>query len=312
MRSPISLLSLATLCSLLCACTSLSPESQHEPAGSNPGSGTAWTHHTGVARDIPYGEAAEQTLDLYLNGTWTGEPNFFERTPDPLPTLIFIHGGGWVVRDRSPEAWFLPFVEHGWHVINMTYRLGPGTAPAAVDDAVCALDWVVNNAGKYGFDTEHIVVAGPSAGGHLSLTTGILGSQPGHDCYPGNGFRVHAVVNWFGITDIAAVSSFLDANPPYFGNYAQAWVGDESRLADISAAYSPIHLVNADSPPVLTIHGTNDVIVPHDQAVVLHEKLQELGVRNRLLSLEGGTHAGFTDSQFLEAFETMQTFINAE
>lgn len=308
-HSPIGVI---FLCPLLWSCASAPEDGSREPVVATQASTARWMHHTSVARDIPYGEAAEQTLDLYLNGTWTGEPNFFERAPNPLPTLLFIHGGGWVVRDRSPEAWFLPFVEHGWHVINMTYRLGPGTAPAAVDDAVCALNWVVRNAEKYGFDTEHIVVAGVSAGGHLSLTTGIFGSQPGHDCYPGNDFRVHAVVNWFGITDIAAVSSFLDANPPYFGNYAQAWIGDESRLADISAAYSPIHLVNADSPPVLTIHGTDDVIVPYDQAVVLHEKLQELGFRNRLLSLEGGTHAGFTDAQFLEAFEAMLTFVEAK
>lgn len=127
-------------------------------------------------------------------GTWVGEPTFFDRAPGSRPTLLFIHGGGWVVRDRRVEPWTLPFVREGWHVVTMTYRLGPGTAPQAVDDALCALQWVVTNADEYGFDVERIVVAGVSAGGHLALTTGILGSRTGHDCYPGNGFRVRALV----------------------------------------------------------------------------------------------------------------------
>jgi len=312
MKHSVSLFSVIVLCSLVCSCTNPAHDGSAAAAISKHGSAALRAHHVAVTHDIPYGDATEQMLDLYIQGNWTGEPNFFERSTDPRSTLLFIHGGGWVVRDRSPEPWVLPFAEQGWHVVSMTYRLGPGTAPAAVDDAMCALDWVVRNADQYGFDLEKIVVAGVSAGGHLSLTTGILGSRPAHDCYPGNGFRVQSVINWFGITDIAAVSSFLDANPPSFGNYAHAWVGDESRLADISAAYSPIHLVDAGSPPVLTIHGTDDVIVPYDQAVLLDEKLQELGIRNRLLSLENGTHAGFTDTQFLEAFEAMLTFVEAK
>jgi acetyl esterase/lipase len=269
----------------------------------------AWMHRVAVNRDLPYGDDPQQRLDLYLQGTFTGEPTFFERANDVRPTLLFIHGGGWVVRDRRPEPWVYPFVEQGWHVVSMTYRLGPGTAPLAVDDAVCALDWIAQNAGQYGFDLDRVVVAGVSAGGHLALMAGILGSRPGHACYPGPGFRVHSIVNWFGITDIEAVEGFLAAANPVFGNYALAWIGDTARVAQISAAYSPVNVVDQQTPPVLTIHGTDDAVVPFDQAVVLHEKLDALGIRNELLSLEGGIHAGFTDAQFSQAFAAMLEFV---
>lgn len=269
----------------------------------------SWMHRISVNRDLSYGDEPEQRLDLYLQGTWTGEPTFFERAPDRRPTLLFIHGGGWVVRDRSPEPFFYPFVERGWHVVSMTYRLGPGTAPLAVDDAVCTLKWISQNASEYRFDLDKVVVAGVSAGGHLSLMAGILGSRPGHACYPGNNFRVHSVINWFGITDIEAIEEFLAAADPEFGNYALAWIGDESGLAQISAAYSPVNVLDQQSPPVLTIHGTRDQVVPFDQAVVLHERLGALGIRNELLSLEGGTHAGFTDAQFGQAFTAMLEFV---
>lgn len=267
-------------------------------------------HHFVVNRDLSYGDAPEQRLDLYLQGDWTGEPTFFERAPDRRPTLLFIHGGGWVVRDRRPEPLFYPFLEQGWHVVSMTYRLGPGTAPLAVDDAVCALQWITRSAGEYGFDLDKVVVAGVSAGGHLALMTGTLGSRQGHACYPGNDFRVHSIINWFGITDIEAVERFLAAANPVFGNYALAWIGDESRVAEISATYSPVNVVDERSPPVLTIHGTQDQVVPFNQAVALHRRLEALGVRNELLSLEGGTHAGFTDAQFRQAFGAMLEFVN--
>ena len=72
------------------------------------------------------------------------------------------------------------------------------------------------NAATYGFDLNRIVVSGHSAGGHLTLTTGMLPASAGLDrrCparNPGGGFadahepemRVAAMVNWYGITDVA-------------------------------------------------------------------------------------------------------------
>ena len=297
---------------LLCSCSHLGQPGPAGPASQAGVDAYAWMQHLAVRRDLPYGEDPQQRLDLYLQGTWTGEPTFFERAREPRPTLLFIHGGGWVGRDRRPEPWIYPFIAQGWHVVSMTYRLGAGTAPLAVDDAVCALNWIAGNAEQYGFRLDRVAVAGVSAGGHLSLAAGILGSRPGHACYPGNGFRVHSVVNWFGITDIAAVESFLAAAQPVFGNYALAWIGDKSRVSEISAAYSPLNMLDAQSPPVLTIHGTQDAVVPFSQAVALHDRLTALGIRNRLLALDGGTHAGFTDQQFRTAYAAMLEFVDAD
>jgi acetyl esterase/lipase len=296
----------------LWACSRPGEFEPEQLSGSADGVPDSWMHRVAVTRDLHYGDDPQQRIDLYLQGTWTGEPTFFERARDRRPTLLFIHGGGWVVRDRRPEPFSYPFVKQGWHVVSMTYRLGPGTAPLAVDDAVCALDWVTENAEQYGFDLDKVVVSGVSAGGHLSLTTGILGSRPGHACYPGNDFRVHSVINWFGITDIAAIEEFLAAADPEFGNYALSWIGDKSRVPQVSAAYSPVNMLDGRSPPVLTIHGTDDAVVPFEQAVALHEKLEALGIRNELLPLDGGTHAGFSDEQFSQAFNAMLEFVDTD
>src|SRR5947208_836153 len=53
--------------------------------------------------------------------------------------------------------------------------------PGAVEDARCALRWVYRNQKQYNFDVRKIVTSGQSAGGHLSLTTGMLPASAGMD-----------------------------------------------------------------------------------------------------------------------------------
>jgi len=270
-----------------------------------------WSHRFAMVEDVAYGDDPAQKLDLYLQGSLVGEPDYFERAAEPRPTLLFIHGGGWMAGDKAGQGtWLLPFVERGWHVVNTTYRLGPDTAPAAVDDALCALAWLVDNADAYGFDTERIVVSGASAGGHLALTTGILGSREGgHACAPDDGFRVGAVINWFGITDIAAVDAYLAAARPD-RNYARAWAGGTERVPELSTRYSPVEIVDETAPPILTIHGEEDTVVPYDQATSFHARLEEVGTVHELRSMPRGTHGGFSDGQFQEAFTAIFDFLD--
>ena len=92
----------------------------------------------------------------------------------PVPTFIYYHGGGWVGGSKEANVLrLLPYLEMGWAVVNVQYRLGRvSLAPAAVEDCRCALRWVIRNAETYGFDVDQLVLSGNSAGGHLSLTTG--------------------------------------------------------------------------------------------------------------------------------------------
>ena len=74
----------------------------------------------------------------------------------------------------------VPFLEKGWAVVNVEYRLaGISLAPAAVEDCRCALRWVIEHAKEYKFDPHRTVLMGHSAGGHLSLITGMLRFRQG-------------------------------------------------------------------------------------------------------------------------------------
>jgi acetyl esterase/lipase len=123
----------------------------------------------------------------------------------PQPTLIFIHGGGWVGGTKEYIVTsLLPWIAQGWNVVDVEYRLARvSLAPAAVEDCLCALRWVAKNAEKYHFDPKRIVVTGESAGGHLALTTGMIPESSGlaREC-PGPPLpAVAAIVDWFGISD---------------------------------------------------------------------------------------------------------------
>jgi acetyl esterase/lipase len=202
---------------------------------------------------------------------------------------------------------FLPYLEMGMAVVNIDYRLASvAPAPAAVEDCRCALHWVRQNADQYKFDTSRIVITGFSAGGHLSLTTGLLPSSAGLDrqCSAGGELPVAAVVNWYGITD---VEDLLDG--PNMKNYAVFWLGSLPDRERIARRVSPLTYIRPGLPPVLTIHGNADPIVPYSHAVRLHEALDRAKVPNRLLTVSGGKHGGFTQEELVRAYSSIREFL---
>lgn len=264
----------------------------------------AWSAHLvnqyRVAPNITYLTANnfEAKLDVYAPRDAAGL----------TPTLIYIHGGGWVVGTKeSAMLAVMPYLEMGWAVVNVEYRLGRvSLAPAAVEDCRCALRWVYRNAKEYKFDTGKLVVTGHSAGGHLSLTTGMLPASAGLDrqC-PGNeDLKVAAIINWFGITD---VGDLLDG--PNMQSYAVAWMGSLSNREEIARRVSPLNYVRPGLPPILTIHGDADPTVPYSHAVRLHQVLDKAGVPNQLFTVPGGKHGGFSREETWKAFDAIHKFL---
>ena len=204
----------------------------------------------------------------------------------------------------------IPYLERGWNVVNVEYRLGENTAPAAVEDAMCAIAWVADHASEFNIDPQRIVVTGSSAGGHLALITGILNKIPGSHCYAGDRLNVAAIINWYGITDIKRVEEYLRTYKPEW-NYAGAWLTDGVQTDSVSRMYSPLERVTAEAPPILTLHGELDSVVPYNQAVLLHEKLEYLGLQHKLVSDPEGNHGGFSDAQYQRMYAEIFDFLDA-
>lgn len=280
--------------------------SQTQPESANNWTATVGSHYI-VHLDQVYG--TQNNIALKLDA-W--EPHDNEK---PLPTLIYIHGGGWLFGDRTgafPQL--LPYFARGWNVVNVEYRMsGQSLAPAAVEDSVCALRWVYRNAKQFHFDLDRIVVTGHSAGGHLSLMVGMFDPSSGLDnecpadaAWGDLPLKVAAVVNWFGVTDVNDLLAGKDRK-----NYAVAWLGSQENSAAIAKKVSPLTYVRPGLPAIITIHGDNDDVVPYSHAVRLHEALTKAGVKNELVTISGGGHGWFTDKETLAAYDKVWKFLDA-
>jgi acetyl esterase/lipase len=237
----------------------------------------------------------------------------------PVPVVMTIHGGGWIAGTKEQSLlYILPYLQMGFAVVNVEYRMGPvALAPAAVEDCLCALHWIGRNAKKYHFDLSKVVITGGSAGGHLALTTAMIPPSAGfeNEClveddegWTGKFIdtrpQVAAVINWFGITD---VNDLLEG--PNKHGYAVSWLGSLPNREALAKKVSPLTYVRPGLPPILTIHGDNDKLVPYSHGVGLHQALTKAGVKNQLFTIPGGGHGDFTDEQEFKAWEAIRTFL---
>ena len=239
----------------------------------------------------------------------------------PSPTVMYFHGGGWTNGAKEGAAFsLLPYLQMGYTVVNVEYRLTDvAPAPAAVEDARCALRWIYRNAKPYNFDTTKIVTTGNSAGGHLALTTGMLpgsseldltcpGDRAGGASNPGSNntdpLKVAAIVDWYGITDVNELLS-----GPNRRSWAAAWLGTMPNRDAVARMVSPLTYVKAGIPPIISVHGDADPTVPYTQKTRLHDALQKAGLPHELVTVPNGKHGGFTDAENLKAYTAIRTFL---
>ncbi len=89
----------------------------------------------------------------------------------PLPALVFLHGGGWVIGDLDTHDGVCRHLANTARVavVSVDYRLAPEHKfPAAVDDSIAATDWIAANADELGLDATRLAIGGDSAGGNLA------------------------------------------------------------------------------------------------------------------------------------------------
>lgn len=255
----------------------------------------------GIQPDIVYGVANNTPLKLDI---W----NPRDKT-ELATTVVYFHGGGWAYSSKEGAVYqLLPYLERGWRVVNVGYRLSSNSlAPAAVEDTRCALRWVFRNAAQYKFDTSKIILAGQSAGGHLALITGMLpdGSPLENRCFADKRIndvpmKVAAIINWYGITD---VNDLIQG--PNQKNYAMMWMGSLPNAAEVAKSVSPLTYVRAGLPPIFTVHGDKDELVPHAQAVRLHDALTKAGDVNKLITIKDGRHGGFSQADYIRLYDEL-------
>ncbi|WP_264931536.1 alpha/beta hydrolase [Paenibacillus sp. LS1] len=128
----------------------------------------------GVTRvaDVPYADEGrnDSTMDIYYPSV----------TSEPLPVVLWIHGGGWVLGDKADITdYAVQLAKQGYVVVSMNYALAPDTKyPTPVVQTNQALTYVKNHASEFQGDPKNIFLAGNSAGAQIASQTAAVVTNP--------------------------------------------------------------------------------------------------------------------------------------
>ena len=259
---------------------------------------------TRILRDISYipDGHERQKLDLYLPGQKEGD--------GPLPLIVWVHGGAWQAGSKE-NCRSVRFLRQGYAAASINYRLSQHAIfPAQIEDCKAAIRFLRANAGKYNIDPNRIGVWGSSAGGHLVALLGTTGDVKEFDKGPNLhvSSRVQAVCDFFGPTDLTKMSDFastMDHDAPDSPE-SQLVGGPVQENKEACRRANPITYVSKDDPPFLICHGDKDMLVPHNQSVLLNAALKKAGVKVKFHTVKGGGH-GFRNP---EAERMVQEFFD--
>jgi acetyl esterase len=230
------------------------------------------------------------------------------KSAEPRPAIVFFFGGGWT---NGTAAHFMPqarrLAAKGMVAACADYRIASvhGTTPFdAVRDAKTAVRWMRQNATRLGIDSDKIVAAGGSAGGHLAACTAMI-----------DGFE--DTITGGESEAISSAPNALVLFNPVLDTTAKGFGRDKVGPA-CETEISPCHHVRAGLPPTLVMHGDADTVAPFENAERFERDMRAAGNDCRLIVYPGRPHGFFNrrdqggvadDADFEATLRETQTFL---
>lgn len=234
---------------------------------------------------------------------------------DKAPVLLQVHGGAWIIGNKDQQG--IPLMsslaEHGWVCVAINYRLSPRSKwPNHIVDVKQALAWIKEHIAEFGGDPDFVAITGGSAGGHLcslaALTPNEPAFQPG---FEDADTSVACAVPFYGVYDFTNRDGTGRADME--GMLADMVFGvTRQSNPDVWEKASTMSWVGPDAPPFMVIHGTNDCLVPVEQARSFVQMLQATSTQNVVYAeLPGAQHAFdvFASPRSLFAVDAVERFL---
>ena len=207
----------------------------------------------------------------------------------PHPSVVAVHGGGWVIGHRRMKPVRLVatrLCRAGFAVCAVDYRLllRGGGLDAQIEDVTAAATFWRTEHARFGCDPERISMLGFSAGASLMLL------HAGASTY-----GYHRLVNLYGALDFHRMKGRAEL-------LLRMLLGTPDRR--VWEARSPSAHATTSSP-LLTLHGTDDELVPVGHAVRLHESRREQGLPSEIELVPGMRHGWLNDASLPETEQAL-------
>lgn len=247
--------------------------------------------------NVEYGTNPSQKMDIYL-------PPGRQTTTTKI--IVMIHGGGWVVGDKSDFTEYVDTLKRrlpGYAIFNINYRLATGISnyfPTQENDVKAAIEFIYGKRNEYQISNKYILL-GASAGSHLALLQSYKYSSP---------IKVKAVVDFFGPIDLVDMYNYpASASAPPSALVAVIGATPTTNPA-LYQQSSPITFVNVQSPATIIFQGGADPLVSPSQSLALKNKLQSMGVVHQYFLYPTEKH-GWTGAPLTDSFDKVVQFLSA-
>ena len=220
-----------------------------------------------LIKDLAYGTAQDQKLDLYLPANRDKNTKL----------IVLIHGGGWNTGNKGDLSFMAKRLKNKKFVVaNINYRLSStqnaDNYKMQLDDIESAITFLKSKTTLYTFGSDALYLAGHSAGAHLSLAYSYTRNSDG---------KIKAVAGMASPTDLYSLSYYnaVIADPlliPYLG-------GEREKIKQRYLDCSPYYQVTSTSPPTILFCGELDFTTPISQSVALGGALNKAGVINKVI-----------------------------
>lgn len=228
------------------------------------------------------------------NISYKKKPNFYEKMDvyyhkdkdqniQKKPIIMYFHGGGWTCYSKCIyNTLCRRLAKMGYVVFNANYSLAPlYKMDKIISDCVMAINKARQLAEKYGADADNIVLAGDSAGAHLSaLVSGMINN--GKIDMPELKGKIKALLLFYGVYDL---NTMVSSRFPRIRTYGKAVLRGKIKDKEENSKYSPINYVNKDFPPCFMASGEIDKL-HQSQSKQMNIKLKENNVKVNTLFFE--------------------------
>jgi acetyl esterase/lipase len=239
-------------------------------------------------KDIEFAKIKDHSLNLDL---------YIPEKTNKSALVVWIHGGGWQ-KGSKKDCKLDWLTQHGYSVASISYRLSQvAKFPAQLHDCKGAIRWLRANSSKYGYNTNHIIVAGASAGGHLAA---LIGTTSGNEQLEGDvggnlkqPSSVSAIIDYYGPTDFILRSKTQPSRANEVGSVVYNLLGGGAdKKIQLARLASAAHHVTKDDPPLLIFHGDKDKTVLIDQSEAITKVYKSAGLSVQFNVLSGKKHGG--------------------